>query len=87
MILPDIPGRGFPLAHRALPGYVAGRAFGVVEVAREGEGEPLVEAALVEEVGFFEGGQVAGDDGGAGEEDGGADAVRAGDGDWRNWGE
>lgn len=59
----------------ALPLNVRRRALLVVEVSAEGEGETLVEALLVEEVGLLEAREVAGDEGWAGDDGRGQDAV------------
>jgi len=71
----NVPGGGAAVPGLALPFDVCGRAFFVVEVSAEGQGEALVQALLVEEVGLLEGGEVAGDEGWAGDDGGGEDAV------------
>lgn len=71
----DIPGGGFAGLDLALPFGVGGGALLVVEVSGKGEGETLVQALLVEEVGLLEAGEVAGDERRAGNDGRGEDAV------------
>lgn len=78
IVLANVPCGGLALAHPPLPVLVGGGSGLEVEVFRKGEGETLVQALLVEEVGLFEGGQIAGDLGRAGEEDSGIDDVAGG---------
>ena len=54
---------------------VGGRVLLEVEAAAEGGGQPLVETLLVEVVGRLEGGLVAGEERGAGEDEAGFEAV------------
>ena len=61
VVLADVPRGRVTLLDLALPVFVGGRPPLEVEVLGEGQGEPLVQPALVEVVGFFERVQVAGD--------------------------
>ena len=66
---PNISGRGLSLLYLSLPFHVAGRTLLIVEVAGERKREAFVEAPLVEEEGFFERGEHACQEWGAGKED------------------
>ena len=58
-----------PLFDLALPFNVFRRATLIIEVASEGQSKTFIQATLIEEVRFFEGGEIAGQEGRAREED------------------
>ena len=87
LVPPNVARRSQPLRHLALPFAVRRRARFEIEIPCKRQGEALVEALLVQKEGGFEGVQIAGDLGRAGEEDACVDGVggaRRGLGYWGN---
>ena len=72
---PDISRRRVALLDFPFPFDVPRRAFLIVKVAAEGQGEAFIESSLVEVESFFKRREVAGYERGTGKENGGFDFV------------